>query len=956
MELIGATLLFLGWLVSVGEKFPWQATAVSGLALHFFAQRLRRYWLRRDLLAIFVIGLQALLLIRGLIPNQFRRDAIALSIQIAHSEVFPQSVYSITLFPYVIFFVWLTDWLYLQGKPKLARFGEWLTLGLGIVLTLISLFNPTWRSLNLLISTATLAFVTQRRTPIRVPLLYLTHLLGLLAISAIIDWWFPNLTQSVWASILLVLMVAEWSISTLQQSASDSPLKQIWYRSCWHIGFALASLSYLLLWNETETFLFTGESQQWGLLWLLTPLTLTGVASRTGGRRRIQALSLSCIALGLAQYLTLWQPGVRLIGLGFATGLMFVNTRYLRHQVAAAIHIAFALSFIAALLWEQISLSAWFLVGAIAIIILWLLRTLLGQRPGTLAALYARAADGWAIVLCLVELAMLTLHYFSSNLQLIFPSWEYLVVSSWEYLVASALIGGSIIYRFWQQPNNPAVYGVSWAVEICIAEGIMLVGGSTLALATANIILALFTLLLANWLLSGESRLSRLTSLETLPLLYALIGIGWRLEYFNTYTGLLTLGAALTGIWVGCRRREWKIITYFSLAGISLAWYELVIYQMLQAPGGSPADGLTILAVVAAAIALIYRVFAWFWQSQGNDTFLNLSVTEIKITAHIHWAIGSILKLLTAGFAVESTPRLTPISIAVSLILGAYALVQGRDAETRGEGAASDWWVYVGLVEIAGTAVYARLIWTQLSVLDPWRAILACVVAFAIYQMPWRSWGWQVTPWHRAALVIPALTALVTMEDLDYLSLLVVAAFYARIAIRQRNIRWSYVSLGFIDWAIARWLSEQQLTDILWYASILGLSLLYIAQFDPELKTPQQRRNRHHLRIFGSGIICLVALLFHQDTALIPSLISLVVIFAGLGLRIRAFLFVGTATFVLTVFYQLIVLILEYPFSKWVIGLIAGIIFISIAANFERRREQIIMVLQNWIAQLNQWE
>ncbi|NJM88683.1 MAG: hypothetical protein HC847_17445 [Hydrococcus sp. RU_2_2] len=79
-------------------------------------------------------------------------------------------------------------------------------------------------------------------------------------------------------------------------------------------------------------------------------------------------------------------------------------------------------------------------------------------------------------------------------------------------------------------------------------------------------------------------------------------------------------------------------------------------------------------------------------------------------------------------------------------------------------------------------------------------------------------------------------------------------------------------------------------------------------------------------------------------------------IFLGLGLQIRAFLFVGTITFILTGFYQLVILSFERPLAKWIIGLIAGIIFIFIAANFERRREAIMRVIQNWIEKLTYWE
>ena len=47
---------------------------------------------------------------------------------------------------------------------------------------------------------------------------------------------------------------------------------------------------------------------------------------------------------------------------------------------------------------------------------------------------------------------------------------------------------------------------------------------------------------------------------------------------------------------------------------------------------------------------------------------------------------------------------------------------------------------------------------------------------------------------------------------------------------------------------------------------------------------------------------------------------------------------VGVATFFITGFYQLVVLSLRYSFFKWVIGLLVGIILISLAANFETRR------------------
>jgi hypothetical protein len=935
---LGVALLFFGWLVSAFQEFPWQALIISGLAIHFCAERLQKYWFRRDLLAVFLIGLQALFLIRELIPDGFRKTAISVSIQIAHSQDYPYTVLGVTFFPYVILFVALTNWLYRQDKAKVACFGEWLTLVLGIALTTISQLNPTWRSINFLLSTITLAYVTYHPTAIRLPLLYLTHIFALLTFTSTIDWQFPNLDPISWAIILIVLTAIEWGISTL--SASESSSVKFWYESGWYLGFPLAFLSYILLLTKIPL-----PSQQTQLIWFVVPFALTAVASRSGENRRIEAASFSCLALLIAQIFTISQPGIRLVGLGIATGLMLANTYYIRKTIAAAVNLGFVLSFFVALFWGQLSEPTWFLGGSIAIIILWLLRQILLQQQGTIPVLYAQAADNWAIIITISELSLLTFHYLNFT------------PPDWQYLASPILIGIAIFWRMWRSIDDTQIYAIGWAAEIAVGEAITLAGASRLELAAANIILGLLTACLIYWLEKKQSRLAILAGLEFLALVYILIGILWRVEYFTASTGLITLGAAIVGVSISCRhrQREWQAITYLSIAGISLAWYELVIYQMLQASGGSPADGLTILAIVAAAIAITYRIFVWYWETKGNESFLNLTLEQIKIIAHIHWAIGSLLKLASIAIFLDSPPQLKFVSIAVNLILAAYALIQGRATETRNNNAA-EWWVYVGLVEIVGTAIHARLIWTQLSAIDPWRAILASIVALIIFELPWRSLGWQPTPWHRASLVIPALTVLVTATDVSYLSLLVVAGFYGRMAIGQRNIRWSYISLVFVDWAIVRLLRQQGLIDILWYAFIIGFSLLYIAQFDPTLRDRSHRIERHYLRVIASGFICTIALLFHQDTALIPAIISLAFVFAGLGLRIRAFLFVGTITFILTTFYQLVILVFEYSFLKWVIGLIAGIILISIAANFEKRREQIITLLQNWLGQLAQWD
>ncbi|MEQ8540758.1 MAG: hypothetical protein RIB93_25300 [Coleofasciculus sp. D1-CHI-01] len=932
----------------------------------------------------------------------------------------------------------------------------------------------------------------------RVVLVYLTHVGGLLTICFLIHRWIPTLREPLWATLFLALMVAEWNLSKGQIVEPNPPfpsIKQIWYRSCWHLGFVLAGLSYVLLADEIfiDLFFVPASMPPWGLLWLLTPLTLTDIASRStrsrqGNKeansfpreslndslinpwssvnnteldsdstpnqelnsRQIPVFWWSAIALFLVQWLTLFQPDISLIGLGVATFVMFINSCYLKQPLAAAITIGFSLSFSAVYLGQGIaglppvSSADWYWVGAIAIFGLWLLRAGLTPHSSRLAQLYAQACDRWAIALSTTELGLLTLQ--SANMYLEF------IPSSWQYLTASMLIGAAILYRYWQSFPKFSIYGISWAIELTIANAIVLLNGSSLILGAANIILAYVTLILNRWWFAplGREDGEHLETyhgtsgrwggnwqeiLESLPLVYALIGINLRFAYFTPYTGLLTLGTALTGIIIGRRRLQRKAITYLFLAGISLAWYELVIYtligislhffyftpytglitlgaaligisvayhrprskgiiylslagislglyelviyQILRTDGANPGDSFIILAAIAAVIGCIYRSLAWFlrWQSlflqnvsRDQIKLFNISVTQIKITAHIHWAMSTVLMVIATGMSVGTPPNLMGfVGLVISLLLASYAFFQGNLRIQQRQFSPSfvssspflpesHIWIYAGLTEVVAIGIYARLIWTPLSLLDPWRAIIASLFAIAVYQTSWWRWGWNEQPWQRYATILPLLSILINPQTLSSFNLLVLAGFYAWVTNRQSNLRWTYLSLFFIDWVIWRVLQSQQVTELLAYAAVIGYFFLYIAQVDPELRLPQKRNWRHYIRLLGSGIICLVALGFHQDVGLIPGIISLVAIVTGLGLQVRAFLMVGTVTFIFTVFYQLVYLGFRYPFSKWIMLIIAGIILISITANIVKRREPILDLFQDWIDQWREWE
>ncbi|MGB3654430.1 MAG: DUF2157 domain-containing protein, partial [Rivularia sp. (in: cyanobacteria)] len=119
-QAIGGVLLFLGWYVTI-ESNPLQAIAVSGLGLWFFHSRLHLYSLKRDLTAIFVIGLQSMWLGWRLLPADFQSSIITTATQFTNSQNHPWALLSVGLFPYIIFMLAFTD--NLRRTEKLSEQG-----------------------------------------------------------------------------------------------------------------------------------------------------------------------------------------------------------------------------------------------------------------------------------------------------------------------------------------------------------------------------------------------------------------------------------------------------------------------------------------------------------------------------------------------------------------------------------------------------------------------------------------------------------------------------------------------------------------------------------------------------------------------------------------------------------------------------------------------------------------
>ena len=958
----GMALLLLGGLVSISADPPWQAIAVSLLALWLLLDRLQTQAYSSTLVAIVLIGLGAYSLLWRLFPAGLRQSIIDWAIQLAGDRGMPLALVGLGVFPYVLLILGLAVWLRRSGisqarstdtSAPLALQAEGLALILGVALTALSLENPLLRSLNLTLSALTLIALFRRRSP-ALPLLYLTHLTLLSAIVSWIDWRFPQWTELAWARVLLLGMAIEWGLSL-------GANHRRWRQSAWHVGLGLAIVSYMLLFSRMGSewagavfsFNFQDIAKSYEaksyehLIWLLTPLFLTGMPRFSAPMRRADphlTANLSSIAL-IAQLPLVASLNAWLISLSVATLLMLVNTHILRSRLAALLTVGFGLGIEVVAIWkwgDRINNSGFVALLVATLWFLWLLRSYLARRPQvSLSRLYANAVNAWAIALCVLTLLYLT------AFSLFDPSWA----MAW----ATAATIGAIAFRIWQQPTNLGFYGMAYGVELLVIFLVRLKGGNAEGVAIVTMGLGLAAQI-AGDLWVRRAQIPYRSSWQVIPLLYATVGwcTAHAFQGLTATTGLYTLAAALIGIGVGRRQAALKPLTIFSVLLVSAGAYELLVYQLLQAKGGSSGDGITLLAGLAALIAAIDRLCdRWF------RPYLRLTGSELRSIAHLHWLVGSGLALLTLFMEFSSSGRL--IWVGVMALLTGYALSNGRDRELARQREA---WTYAGIWQ--GWSLIGReLDWTiPHKLLWGWAGAIAAGVAIALYFLPWHRWGWQLQPWRNTAIALPMAIVLLTMEPITIQSLLIVAAFYAGLAYSTQRIRLSYLGVLLLDWAIVRYLLERGSLTLLGVGLVLGGSLLYAAQIDPGLRSVSGRERRHWVRSLATGLICLTALYQAEVetgaggfwVGLVAIGLGLAFVFLGIVLRVRAFLYIGTAVFVLRVFRLLWLFISTYSLLLWAVGIVLGLIFIWIAANFEARRSQMNALLQYWMTELAAWE
>ncbi|NJM75365.1 MAG: hypothetical protein HC852_05760 [Acaryochloridaceae cyanobacterium RU_4_10] len=813
-------------------------------------------------------------------------------------------------------------------QPVLVRTAHTLAWILGVGLVGLSVANPGLRSLSLWLTLATLMVTLRQQPSVGKVLVNIVHLVGLAAVASTLDNLAPHLAIHHWGVAALIGMVLEW-IALLWLARSP-----LWKESTWFVGLGLAGLGYVLL------FVSMGfRSAGWGSAALLIPTALTALIFFPQFQWVEQAIGLSVGSAIAVQLLTFEAVMPRLIGLALGTGLMALNTIRRPNVFIAVLTVGFGLTFCYATGWEvfvQHHFQDWVMLSVGLLWALMGLRQILSRPEWNASESFQHAFDGWAIAIVLWT-SVPTVGY-----GLLIASGLVRDSFDWIYPVASLFMVGALVYRYLQTSAQGWLVSIAWAVEMLLISSLTYGKQPLSSAAIATIALGILSVLVGEWRVRRTGQ-SYPWSWNLIPLGYGAFGWLLSIPEWSATSGLYPIALAFIAMGVGRRQPEWMPVTLLGLAGLSFGAFELLLYPLLKAQGGQAGDGFVALGTLGLGFAI-----AEYPLERGGARLLNLSPNILRIYGQIHWGLASGLLAIALSLPLSVTGEwLWGLEM---LLLGGYALLQGRQQPL---------WIYLGLGELfaaLGEILYVNIPSAQLL---PWAAAIASGVALGLYSLPWQRWGWAKSPFLHVALAVPLLVAILTAPAINTSTLLLTGGFYGWMAFVSQATRISYVGLALANVAALRLLSELYLMSQVWGASLVGLSLLFVAQIDPALRSPSHREIRHLLRCFAVGLIS-VTILYESDPhfwgGLIAIGLSLGLVVAGLLLRIRAFLYVGTLTFIAKVVRIIWLFIADESLVLWGLGIAVGLLLIWVAATFEARRSQVTALLQYWMSELEQWQ
>jgi hypothetical protein len=473
-----------------------------------------------------------------------------------------------------------------------------------------------------------------------------------------------------------------------------------------------------------------------------------------------------------------------------------------------------------------------------------------------------------------------------------------------------------------------------------------------------------------------------------------------------TTNGLIAWLVTAAVFWIECTYESWpqRIAAALALAAMTyalvllargarrstlqlaaLVWgalFAVAFGLSWLAPGveGPVLNRLIVTVVAVAAVAPLYGFgLVTFWKQENEWTRAAEQLVPALVT------LGGVLLVVVLGMEVYhfmgdgNVPVTWPARIAVAIALlgtGVAALmaavVPGRDPLGLSESGRT---AYVYAAEIIAALLFIHVRITVPELFHGWflRFWPLVAMAMAFVGVGFSEWCARrrqrvlSRPLEKTAALLPILPVMgfwVVDSQVNFsLLLLSVGALYAVLAVMRRSFGFSILAVVAANGSLWRLLGTHEGLGLAQHPQLWLIPpaiCVLVASYLNRSRLSQQQMTS--IRYFSAIVIyaASTADIFLNGVANAPWLpgvlagLSIAGVFAGIMLRVRAFLFLGT-TFLMVSLMTIIwhaAVELHYTYLWYVSGIVAGLLILVLFGLFEKRRDDVLRVVEN----LQKWD
>ncbi len=275
-----------------------------------------------------------------------------------------------------------------------------------------------------------------------------------------------------------------------------------------------------------------------------------------------------------------------------------------------------------------------------------------------------------------------------------------------------------------------------------------------------------------------------------------------------------------------------------------------------------------------------------------------------------------------------------------------------------------------GYVHSGFAVIAAVILWLHLHhalLLSPSIArllLLACTLVAMGLVKRWQGhakFGILVPSLHRFVIIIPLVITMGSMLNYQQAAVESLAVFGSAMVwfVYGRNHkldRFVVAAAVVMNLGLGRLWYSLSLTDAQFYLVPLGLTVIGLVEL---LRRDIHAKAHDPLRYLGALLVlaspCFDILGGSWLHILSLMLLSVLIVLIAIGLKLRALVHAGTAFLVLDLVAMVIRSTIDNPGMLWAIGLLVGVVVITIAAICERNREHVLGRIRMLSAQLATW-